>query len=147
LLYRLGTITVEEIENVIGKVQINNKKDSDPDAPGMMNRHYAPSTTTFLVSNVDQFVKSAPDKKMGLLLFTKRNNLVDYNQQEILSKKGDLREAASNLYAAMYRLDKMNLDFIVAERFPDSGLGRSINDRLERACYIKPSNLNENIGK
>ena len=53
--------------------------------------------------------------------------------QEVLSKSGDLKEAATNLYAALHRLDKNNLDIIIAERFPDTGLGRTINDRLERA--------------
>ena len=60
-----------------------------------------------------------------------------YNQkitaQEILSPKGSLTEAASQLYAALHRLDKLNLDFIIAERFPDVGLGKTINDRLQRA--------------
>jgi len=38
-----------------------------------------------------------------------------------------------NLYAAMHRLDSQNLDVIIAEKFPDSGVGKSINDRLIRA--------------
>jgi len=145
VLYRLGSITVEDIENVIGKIQIKNKQENNPEAPGMLLKHYAPSTAIFLVSDVDQFVKAAPDKKIGLLLFNKKNNSAGINHQEILSKKGDLKEAASNLYAAMDRLDKMNLDFIVAERFPDAGLGKVINDRLARACYVQPSTRQENV--
>jgi L-threonylcarbamoyladenylate synthase len=38
-----------------------------------------------------------------------------------------------HLYAAMHRMDQMDLDLIIAQRFPDHGLGRTINDRLERA--------------
>jgi L-threonylcarbamoyladenylate synthase len=30
-------------------------------------------------------------------------------------------------------MDQMDLDLIIAQRFPDHGLGRTINDRLERA--------------
>ena len=52
---------------------------------------------------------------------------------EILSEKGDLKQAMSNLYAAMHRLDKQNLDIIIAEKFPENDLGKSINDRLQRA--------------
>ncbi len=144
-LYRLGSVTIEEIEHVIGEIHIKNKKENNPEAPGMMSRHYAPSTKIFLVSDVAQFIKAYPEKKIGLLLFSKKNNLDGVNHQEVVSNKRDLKEAASNLYAAMYRLDKMNLDFIVAERFPDSGLGKAINDRLERACYVNPSTLNENV--
>ena len=50
-----------------------------------------------------------------------------------LSEKADLEEAAKNLYAAMHRLDKLKLDAIIIEKLPDTGLGKSINDRLERA--------------
>jgi L-threonylcarbamoyladenylate synthase len=53
--------------------------------------------------------------------------------QETLSFNGDLKEATANLYAAMHRLDKQNLDLIIAEKFPENDLGNSINDRLERA--------------
>jgi L-threonylcarbamoyladenylate synthase len=53
--------------------------------------------------------------------------------QEVLSKKSDLNEAAKGLYAALHRLDNSNVQIIIAERFPDEGLGKTINDRLERA--------------
>ena len=53
--------------------------------------------------------------------------------QEILSKNGDMFVAAQNLYAALHRLDNCNLDIIIAEIFPDEGLGKTINDRLKRA--------------
>ncbi len=56
---------------------------------------------------------------------------------EILSEKADLEEAAKNLYAAMHRLDKLKLDAIIIEKLPDTGLGKSINDRLERASKNK----------
>ncbi len=141
ILYRLGAITVEEIENIIGTIQIKNKQEHSPIASGMLSKHYAPATATFLVSDVDQFLKSVPDKKIGLLLFKKINNSAAVHSQEVLSEKGDLKEAASQLYSALHRLDKLNLDLIVAERFPDSGLGKSINDRLERASHIKSSTL------
>ena len=41
----------------------------------------------------------------------------------------------SKLYDAMHTLDNKNLDLIIAEKFPDFGLGKSINDRLQRATY------------
>ena len=50
-----------------------------------------------------------------------------------MSEDENLQEAASNLYDALHQLDKEDLDIIIAERLPDYGLGKSINDRLERA--------------
>ena len=61
-------------------------------------------------------------------------NLNENNiEKEILSNNGNLKEASAKLYAAMHRLDKKGLDIIIAEKFPENDLGKSINDRLERA--------------
>lgn len=133
VLYRLGSIAVEEIEAVIGPIQIKNKKENAPDAPGMLSRHYAPMTPTILVNNVESELKKHPNKKVGLLVFQNTISNSQHVVTEILSKTGDLKEATANLYAAMHRLDKQNLDLIIAEKFPDTRLGTSINDRLERA--------------
>jgi L-threonylcarbamoyladenylate synthase len=73
------------------------------------------------------------DKKIGVLLFKDSINGNNILHQEILSKSGNIDEAAKELYAALHRLDKLNLDAIIAERFPDHGLGKTINDRLQRA--------------
>jgi L-threonylcarbamoyladenylate synthase len=67
------------------------------------------------------------------LLFSHKINHPQIVHQEVLSANADLKEAASNLYAALHVLDKQKVDIIIAERLPDIGLGKSINDRLERA--------------
>jgi L-threonylcarbamoyladenylate synthase len=134
IIYRLGALPLEAIETVIGKVFIKNKEEENPDAPGMLARHYAPKTTTFLVADVLSEVKKHSGKKIGILVF--KSSLNDKNITEIvLSKEGSMQKAASNLYAAMHKLDSENLDIIIAERFPDVGLGNSINDRLQRATF------------
>ena len=98
----------------------------------MLSRHYAPATATFLTNNVEQLIQSHPNKKIGLLLF--QNNVTQtVEHQEILSKSGNLEEAAKNLYAAMHHLDQLQLDMIIAERLPDIGLGKTMNDKLQRA--------------
>jgi len=137
ILYRLGSISIEEIENVIGKLKVKNKKEIAPNAPGMLARHYAPKTKTFLVKDIEEFMKNYTHKKIGMLRFSSNINFSRSAHLEVLSKNGDLKEAASNLYAALHRLDQLNLDMIVAELFPDIGLGKSINDRLERATKNK----------
>lgn len=134
IIYRLGALALEDIKAVIGKISIKNKKEDKPDAPGMLARHYAPKTTTFLVDDVAKEIKKHPNKKIGVLIFKKSINNQN-NSEIILSKKGNLQEAASNLYDAMHTLDHLNLDIIIAERFPENGLGKSINDRLQRATF------------
>lgn len=134
VLYRLGAISIEDIEKAIGTVKIiNTRENIAPDAPGMLEKHYAPLTSTYLESDIEAAIKSFSNKKIGLLLLSKKINNPQIVHQEILTEHGDLQEAATNLYAALHVLDKLNLDVIIAERLPDIGLGKSINDRLERA--------------
>ena len=133
ILYRLGSISVEGIESIIGPIQIVNKNDSSPNAPGMLSRHYAPKTKTIVSENIEDEIKNYPTSKIGVLLFQDLE-INDVNiEKEILSINGSLKEATANLYAAMHRLDKKGLDLIIAEKFPEIDLGKSINDRLERA--------------
>ena len=134
VIYRLGALALEEIEAVVGDIKIKNKKETSPDAPGMLARHYAPSTKTILVEDIASVIKNFSNKKIGVIVF--KNSLNNDSLTEIiLSKKGDLTEAASNLYDTLHLLDKQNLDIIIAERFPDFDLGKSINDRLNRATF------------
>ena len=134
IIYRLGSLSVEQIEEKIGPVlHKTQSKDNAPIAPGMLSRHYAPSTDTFLTNDVERLILFYPYKKIGVLLFQHHINSLPKASQEVLSRSGDLNEAAKNLYAAMHRLDKLNLDLIIAERLPDVGLGKTMNDKLERA--------------
>lgn len=55
-------------------------------------------------------------------------------QLAVLSGAADIHEAASNLYHSLHRLDSLNLKRDVAEKFPGYGLGRTINERLEKAA-------------
>jgi L-threonylcarbamoyladenylate synthase len=134
ILYRLGAISTEEIENVVGKINIKTKEEKTPNAPGMLAKHYAPKTKTYLVNDIDTFITDYEDKTIGLVSFSEAITASNVKHVEILSKSRDLKEAASNLYSSLHILDHLDLDMIVAQRFPDIGLGKSINDRLERAA-------------
>jgi L-threonylcarbamoyladenylate synthase len=134
VIYRLGSLSMELIEEKIGKVRTKTySSDNLPSAPGMLDRHYAPFTATYLTDDVESLLSFYSGKKVGLLLFRKPIDLLPIEHQEILSISGDLEEAAKNLYAAMHRLDGLHLDMIIAERLPDLGLGRTMNDKLHRA--------------
>ena len=133
ILYRLGAISLESIEKAIGKLTIKNNKEIAPEAPGMLSKHYAPATTTYLENNITESIERFSKQRIGVLSFKNKLTHPMILAQEVLSEKGNLEEAASNLYAALHRLDNMNLDIIIAERLPDYELGKSINDRLNRA--------------
>lgn len=133
ILYRLGSIPVEAIEKVLGVVEIANAADKNPIAPGMLPKHYAPKTPTFLKHNIADFLSENQNKKIGLILFKDTIAPQSNIHQVILSQLGNFQEAASKLYETLHELDKMNLDIIVAQYFPNADLGKTINDRLQRA--------------
>lgn len=133
IIYRLGSTAIEDIEAVVGKIEIKNKKEIAPDAPGMLERHYAPKTKTVLTNTILETLRLYKNKRVGLITFQSEIDNTNIEVQIALSKSGDLAESASNLYDVLHQLDLMHLDVIIAEKFPDYGLGKSINDRLERA--------------
>ena len=134
IIYRLGALALEDIEIIVGKISIKNKKEQKPDAPGMLAKHYAPKTKTILVNDVKAVLKDYVTKKVGVLVFFE-SVATSTIEEIVLSKDKNYKEAAANLYHAMHQLDQLNLDIIIAERFPNIDLGKSINDRLQRATY------------
>ena len=105
-----------------------------PIAPGMLKKHYSPKTNFILTDNVENEIAKNSNLKIGILTFFKNYNSKYIKSIKILSKNKNLKEASKNLYAVMHELDKENLDLIIAEKFEDSNLGKSINDRLSRAA-------------
>ena len=45
-----------------------------------------------------------------------------------------MHEAAKNLFSHLRTLDETNVDLIITEKVPSEGLGKAINDRLQRAA-------------
>ncbi|SDS59138.1 L-threonylcarbamoyladenylate synthase [Winogradskyella sediminis] len=137
IIYRLGSKSLEDIEAIVGTIEIKNSVKSQteaiPDAPGMLERHYAPKTKTILTTNILESINLHKNKRIGLLTFQSEIDHPNIEVQIALSTSGVLVESASNLYDVLHQLDKMHLDIIIAEEFPDYGLGKSINDRLTRA--------------
>lgn len=132
IIYRLGGITINQIESVIGKVHIQSHSSSNPQAPGQLQNHYAP-TKRFLLGDVRSLVKEHQLKKPGILTFQKMEHLPQAIHLA-LSETGDLHEAARNLFGMLRQLDKLDIDAVVAEEVPHVGIGRAINDRLRRAA-------------
>lgn len=129
VLFRPGGLPVEAIESVIGSVA-NAVKQVLPAAPGMLESHYAPRTPVH-VGGIGELLPCFAGKRVGVISFHK-----SYAAPRcvVLSEHGDLMEAARGLFAALRALDDGGCEVILAERFPDEGLGRAINDRLRRAA-------------
>lgn len=133
ILYRHGSIAIEEIEKITGPLKIITKDNVAPNAPGMFTRHYAPSTKSFLVDDCRKELESFGTEKIGVLQFQHKIETDRPITQYILSSTGDFREASKNLYAYLHEMDSLELDILLIEKLPNINLGKSINDRLNRA--------------
>ena len=133
VIYRLGSTPIEAIEAVVGSLKLKNTKAVAPDAPGMLERHYAPRTKTVLTDQLEKTIAQFKGQRIGLLLYNDILNDEAIDFKIVLTQGENLEEAASKLYDALHQLDKQELDVIITERLPDYGLGKSINDRLLRA--------------
>ena len=93
----------------------------------------APTTKTILTGNLIDSIEAHKNLRIGLLTYNDflDDDVIDF--KIVLSEHNNLEEAASKLYDALHQLDKQELDIIIAEKLPDYGLGKSINDRLLRA--------------
>lgn len=138
-VYRLGGIAVEAIEKVVGhKVIISKKITENPDSPGRLKSHYATNTPLYL-GTTDELLPQFADKKIVLINFRSHHKAVPKEQQFVLSATGSTEEAAKHLFHSLREADMLNADVIIAERLPNEGLGRAVNDRLERAQHVMKS--------
>lgn len=133
-IYRLGGLSVEEIESVIGKVNLTPHSSSNPQAPGMLKSHYSPSVS-ILLGNVKTNLKKFINKNdIGIISFNSRfENLPEKNQLK-LAPDNHLNTAAKNLFSALRYMDTLKISTLLIEEVPDYGLGKAINDRLRRAA-------------
>lgn len=134
VVHRLGGISTEQIAEVTSMQVISRLSHALPTAPGQLKSHYA-TRKPLILGDIKVNQLRFLDKKIGVLAF-RQTPEIDCDIELILSTKGDLTEAASGLFAAMRQLDASSAEVILAERFPDEGIGRAINDRLERAAYV-----------
>ena len=132
-LLRPGGVPLEDIESLVGPVlrpETSGSESTPQAAPGMLPQHYAPRTQLVIDDNVADLAR---DRRIGVLAF-RAGPAANVAACEVLSPSGDLREAAAGFFAALRRLDAQQLDLLVAESFPEEGLGRALNDRLRRAA-------------
>ena len=121
-ILRPGIITKSDLSRFFKTDTANNK--SKIKSPGMLKKHYSPGIPVILS-------KRPKYSNQAYIVFGKKfkNNKNYFN----LSKKADLKEAASNLYKTMRKIKKKGYKKIFVSKIPNKGPGIAINDRLKRA--------------
>ena len=134
MLLRPGGLPRGEIERVLGRALAQPPEDAASDAgqplaPGMLASHYAPRTRVRLdaerVEPGEALLAFGPMQCAGVDAATAVMNL---------SERGDLDEAAANLFGYLRALDARGARAIAVMPVPHHGLGEAINDRLRRAA-------------
>ena len=134
MLLRPGGVPRGEIERVLGRTLLQPPEDAgsvtdQPLAPGMLASHYAPHTRVRLNANDieagEALLAFGPAAVPGVDAATAVMNL---------SARGDLNEAAANLFGYLRALDLSGARAIAVMPVPPHGLGEAINDRLRRAA-------------
>ena len=123
-ILRLGSLNITKVEKVLGKkisINVNSKKKI---SPGQSLLHYSPGIP--LKTNIKN-----PKEDEAFLLIKKRK--VNLNNYYYLSRKNNLNEAARNLYSCLRKIKNKGYKSIAVEKIPNKGIGKAINDKLNRA--------------
>jgi L-threonylcarbamoyladenylate synthase len=129
VLLRAGGVPAEAIREVAGvPVRLATAEiDARPNAPGRVASHYATRARLRLDA-------VAPRDGEAWLGFGPGGPEEDGERRLNLSPRGDLVEAAAQLFAALRALDAAGVETIAVAPIPETGLGLAINDRLRRAA-------------
>jgi L-threonylcarbamoyladenylate synthase len=123
-ILRFGGLDISKIEKVLKKkvlIKTNSKKKI---APGQFPLHYSPGIPL-------RTSAKKPKKNEAFVLIKKRKH--NFKNYYYLSKKNDLQQSAKNLYSLLRRIKKDGYKMIAVEKIQNKGIGKTINDRLNRA--------------
>ena len=123
-IIRLGGLEISAIKKVLNTKVTINTNPSKISSPGQFKLHYSPGIPIRLNAR-----KIKNDE--AYLSIKKRKRMKTYHY--FLSKNGNLKEAAKNLYSTLRKIKKDNYKSIAVGKVPNKGLGKTINDRLLRA--------------
>ena len=124
-ILRHGVITKKKIEKILKKKIIVQKKTNIIKSPGQLKLHYSPGIPV-------KMNKKSVKKDQALIVFGK--NFKNKKNHFNLSKNGNLKEAANNLYKTMRKIKKRNFKSIAITKIPNKEIGLAINDRLKKAA-------------
>ena len=123
-ILRFGGLDISKIEKILKKRIVIDTNSKNKIAPGQFPLHYSPGIP--LRTNVKD-----PKNNEAFLLIKKRK--ITFKNYYYLSKKNDLKQAAKNLYSLLRNIKRDGYKMIAVEKIPNIGIGKTINDRLNRA--------------
>lgn len=150
LLLRPGAVTLEQLRQLLGKINVANSSSKKPRCPGMKYRHYSPRTKFILVEEcseekilkkMQKVIQKNISKKIKTAVigfgnvcnsFDKKNKMVD---SFCLSKQTNLPKLAHDIFNILRELDHQNYDCILMGACSEKGIGLAIMNRLRKAAH------------
>lgn len=129
-ILRNGIITREELEDVMPYDDAIVTEHMV--APGMLKSHYSPLKVMMIAG---QDMQNEIDKSRAGFISFSGTMEEGYKSVIRVSQHNDVKEYAVHMFAAMHELEESDVDFIVAEPVPETGIGRAVMDRLRKAAY------------
>jgi L-threonylcarbamoyladenylate synthase len=143
MVLRPGGVDIESLQSLIPSLQVFDRSTTSPRAPGQLPDHYAPVKPLRLfraktLADAISTGRAAPDERIAALCFgadtaMELKSTRFFSIVADLSPSGDLLEAAAGLFGALHELEFSDCTRIWAERLPDRGIGKAVNDRLYKA--------------
>ncbi|TXF87633.1 threonylcarbamoyl-AMP synthase [Neolewinella aurantiaca] len=135
---RKGGLPIEDIEALLGHpVTVRTHGSSQPEAPGMLSRHYSPGNRIELFDEFDENLQLPANSAWitfggTATAFCARQPLSPAVFD--LSPEGNLAQAAQQLFSVLRLMAERKYEYVAVQLLPEAGLGRAINDRLRRAA-------------
>ena len=123
-ILRFGGLDISEIEKILKKkvlIKTNSKKKI---APGQFPLHYSPG--------IPLRINAKKSKKNEAFVLIKKRKTT-FKNYYYLSKNNNLQQSAKNLYTILRKIKKDGYKMIAVEKIKNKGIGKTINDRLNRA--------------
>jgi L-threonylcarbamoyladenylate synthase len=148
-ILRPGGVTPEALTGILGKVMVepaalSGLQTVKPRSPGMKYTHYAPRAPLLLLEGEPRVIAAkireiaaayrSKGKQVGILAYADGEDYTGAGQVVLAGQRSKPETVAAGLYAALRRFNDLEVDFILAEGLPESGVGLAVMNRLRKAA-------------
>lgn len=129
IVLRLGGTSLETLQEQSKLEVVLAEVGNNASVPGNFKKHYSPK-----IQMLEGMPNAMQADHVGAICFSNYSPYINKKNQIILSSSANLDEAAKNLFAALRLFDsRKDLNQVYIEYVPDIGIGRAMNDRINRA--------------
>ncbi|WP_226582495.1 L-threonylcarbamoyladenylate synthase [Halobacillus litoralis] len=146
VILRPGGVTKEDLETILPTVMMDPAMINEqhrPKSPGMKYTHYAPEAPLWLIDGDDEFFENQVEKlkeenfRIGIIASEELLNKLDHNRIISCGSRENLEQVAERLYGALREFKESDVDVILCEAFPETGVGAAVMNRLNKAAVKK----------